>query len=204
MMTNLLSEIAACSNCPLHSSCLPLPPAGSDKAAIMMVGERPDSEADLMREPFAGREGRLLDRLLKEAGLAREEVFLTYVVKCASKEEPSESTIATCKSWLWKEIQALRPRVIVTLGKLPTRLLLKLKKSVALKEVVGRFERVEFMTALVAPWFHPAYILQRGKKVDAATVAFFKEVKEKSASVNTSLDVLAVDSGTHQGRDSAK
>jgi DNA polymerase len=133
-----------------------------------------------MGRPFEGREGRLLKKLLREAGLA--DVYLTLAVKCLPIPAKAvyQCNINACKTWLWKELQAVAPRVVVTLGPIPTRLLLKLKSSFRMQDVVGQFHDVPFMSALVAPWYSPRWVLSHGSKADKQAVEFFKQVKEKS------------------------
>lgn len=134
----------------------------------MLVGDAPDKESELMGEAFAGRQGTLLRKLLHDAGINPGEAHMTY---------------AADKSRLWAELKELRPKIVVTLGVAPTSLLLKLTKSVRLSDFVGTFHRVAYMTALVAPWYHPSYLLQRGKGMAELTVSFFRSVKERIESV---------------------
>jgi len=132
-----------------------------------------------MGEPFLSRDGRLLTRLLENAGLERERCYLTYAVKCApGRTVVTDEHVNVCRAWLWQELRKVNPAVVVTLGKLPARLLLGLKKSVKVGDVAGEFRAVAYMGAVVAPWYSPNHILQRGRAADEEAVGFFKRVKE--------------------------
>ena len=111
----------------------------------MLVGEAPGADEDLLGEPFVGRCGDLLTKMLTDLGIDRENVYITNTVKCRPVEgkknrPPKKEEIQSCKNWLWKEIQEVAPKVIVTFGKVPTSLLLKISKhKLKLGDVVGRF-----------------------------------------------------------------
>jgi DNA polymerase len=148
---------------------------GAAPARLIVVGGTPGDEEDLTGVPFTGREGRLVRRLLDEAGFD-DGVFYTYAVKCRSRGEPTRAEVNECRTWLWQELRATGPTVVLTLGALPTRLLLGLKKSFKLADWTGEFHSVGFMGGVVAPWYAPNHILQNGRKADRAAVEFFKLV----------------------------
>lgn len=128
----------------------------------MLVGEGPGRREDLCGRPFVGRAGRLLDELLAHAGLRREDVYITNVVKhraathAASGHDrpPSAAEIAACRPWLEAQVEIIRPRVIVTLGRHALALFLP---DAAIGECHGcpRPGR----GCMILPLYHPSYAL---------------------------------------------
>ncbi len=135
---------------------------GSIKSPFMMVGEGPGAQEDLEGEPFVGRAGQLLDRILKAINLNRNDVYITNVVKCRppNNRQPSVEEMAVCKTWLEKEIKIVKPLFIVLLG------------ATALKGLVepgGKITRMrgqwlEKNGMLYMPTYHPAALLRDPSK----------------------------------------
>lgn len=148
---------------------------------LLFIGEAPGYEENLMGEPLSGRAAMYLDKMLAAASISKNSISITNISDTQPKEglRLSRGEVAFHKIRLWKEIKALSPKVIVTLGKTPTALLLKLKPTFKLKDVLGQFHTVEYMTATVAPWYHPDYLLNQGAKYDKATLDFLMKVKEQ-------------------------
>ncbi|HEX7900120.1 MAG TPA: uracil-DNA glycosylase [Planctomycetota bacterium] len=96
---------------------------GPGDARLFIVGERPDVQDDRAGEPFVGEEGRLLDRALEAAGLPRDEVYVTQLVKHLKAEPPRPREIRACLPWLEAEIDLIRPDVLVCLGETAARAL---------------------------------------------------------------------------------
>jgi uracil-DNA glycosylase family 4 len=169
-----------CRRCDRRSKCQQVVPGvGPASASIMFVGEVADPEDDLLGRPHSGRAGQLLQvRLLPAAGIDPASCYFTLAVKCAGAAV-REQEVQACRGWLWQELQEVKPRVVVTLGAIPTRLLLRLKKSFKMGDVVGRFHAVDYMSALIAPWYSPGWVLQRGKKDVGEAVRFLISIKEK-------------------------
>jgi uracil-DNA glycosylase len=96
-----------------------VPGEGSASAEVVVVGEAPGANEDAQGRPFVGRAGKLLDELLAEAGLAREEVFITNVLKARppGNRDPRAGEVAHWMPWLEAEVALIRPRVIVPLGR---------------------------------------------------------------------------------------
>jgi len=141
---------------------------GPRSARLMIIGEAPGADEDLLGEPFIGRCGDLLTKMLDECGVGRENTYITNVVKCRPVEgkknrAPTAEEIATCKRWLWGEMKNVNPKVILTLGKTPTGLLLKLKKSFKLADYINKRYQPEYLTASIIPCYHPSYLMQTGK-----------------------------------------
>jgi len=169
-----------CNKCSLRAGCSNVVwGKGLRESKLMFVGEYPNSEDELMMEPFSGRDGALLSKLLVKAGIDRKDCYLTHAVKCKPSQGnlPADDNIEACKSWLWQELKKINPVVVVTLGKLPTRALLKLKKSFKLSDVIGEVHKVDYMSTAITPWYSTSYILQHGKSADTSTVDFLRKVK---------------------------
>lgn len=176
---SLRHQILACNRCPLHARCNHIV-AGKGSGPIMFVGDFPSVEDDLMAEPFVGREGQYLIAALRNVNLDVTKCFLTMMVKCRPEEGvPKAEHIHTCKHWLWEEIKQVKPKVIVPLGKSPTLLLLKLKQSAKLKDVVGRFHDVEYLPCSIAPWYAPGWLMQQGNRMAMATARLLNQAKER-------------------------
>lgn len=168
----------------------PVPGIGPTDSNIMLVGEALGEDESILEEPFVGQCGQFLDAVLQEAELERSSLFVSNVVKCRptrnngrANRPPTDDEIAACKGWLWKELQDVRPEVVVTLGKIPTYTLLNsvLRKSFTLGKVCGQEFKVEYMDSVIIPLYHPSYIMVHGKDKRQLTVDIFKEIKEKYA-----------------------
>ena len=125
----LVKKIAECRRCPLHRSRKnPVPGEGPLDAEVMFVGEAPGKNEDEQGRPFVGAAGSLLNKLLAEAGLRREEVYITNVVKCRppGNRDPTDEEIEACLPYLLEQIRIIRPRVIVALGRHSARTLFRL------------------------------------------------------------------------------
>ena len=124
----------------------------------MFIGEGPGETEDATGRPFVGRAGELLDRMIAGMGLRREDVYIANVVKCRppNNRVPTAQEVATCTPYLHKQIEWIRPRVIVTLGLPATRHLLKTTASMgALRGRWSQWRGINLM-----PTYHPAYLLR--------------------------------------------
>ena len=149
---------------------------GSAAADLLFVGEGPGRDEDLAGEPFVGRSGKLLDRLMwEEVGLTRAECYIANVVKCRPPQnrDPAPKEIEACRPYLAEQIRLIDPRVIITLGNFATKLLLETTKGI--RELRGQvFERGR---ANVVPTYHPAYVLRAGGEAMAEMRADFVRAK---------------------------
>ena len=160
-------QIRACTRCPLwHTRLNAVPGAGPADAAVMIVGEAPGRQEDAQGQPFVGAAGRVLVDLLTEAGLRREEVYITNVVKShptdrkgGSNRAPRRDEVAACLPWLQQQLSIIRPRLIVTLGTHALRAFLPGKK---ITQVHGRPFQHDGLTVL--PLYHPAVALYGVRK----------------------------------------
>jgi len=116
----IAGEIAACRACDLAAGrTRTVPGAGSPAARLVLVGEAPGAGEDAAGVPFVGASGRLLDRLLEQAGLHRAEAFVLNSVKCRPPEnrDPRPAELAACRPFLARQLAALQPVVVATLGR---------------------------------------------------------------------------------------
>lgn len=152
-------EIGDCTRCKLHSGRTNLVfGVGNPEARLMFVGEGPGADEDEQGEPFVGRAGQLLTQIIKAMGFAREEVYIANVVKCRppGNRNPEPDEIAQCVPFLHAQIAAIRPSVIVALGKFAAQTLLQTETPIS--RLRGHFHRVG--EADVMPTFHPSYLLR--------------------------------------------
>ena len=165
----LLKEAArGCKGCDLYlGATQTVFGAGKRAARVMLVGEQPGNEEDLKGKPFVGPAGKLLDRALEDAGIDREEAYVTNVVKHFKWEKrgknrihkkPNAAEIRACLPWLRAELQVLRPRVLVCLGATAAQALLGRDFRVTTERgKVLRSELAEYVVATV----HPSSILRQ-------------------------------------------
>lgn len=146
---------------------------------ILIVGSHSTSEDDLLNTPFAGRAGDLLRSIIDESGVGRDSCHFTNAVKCFTKESNRTPYLDRCKYWLWQEMKAVRPSVILTMGRDPTRLLLDLKKSFKLGEYAYRFHEVSYTEAVVGPTHSPEFVMSNGLRGYARLLDFLREAKRK-------------------------
>ena len=156
---------------------------GRADADLLFVGEGPGEQEDRQGEPFVGRAGQLLTRLIEGMGMTRADVYIANVVKCRppGNRDPQPDEIAACAPWLDRQLEIIRPRVIVTLGNFATKLLLETKEGIT--KLRGRefaFARAGLEATLI-PTLHPSAVLRSGGKALAESRADFVRVKRALA-----------------------
>jgi DNA polymerase len=138
---------------------------GNPEARLMFVGEAPGFEEDAQGLAFVGKAGQLLTRIIEAMGLTRDEVYIANVIKCRPPENrnPEPDEIVACQPFLQKQIETIRPRVIVGLGKFAGQWLLKTAEPISrIRGRLGDYEGIRVM-----PTYHPAYLLRNpGAKKD--------------------------------------
>jgi DNA polymerase len=159
----LYKEAAACERCPLYATRTKVVfGSGNADADLMFVGEAPGQQEDLQGLPFVGRAGKLLDQLLEEVGLARDQVFITNVLKSRppGNRDPQPDEIEACRPYLDRQIELIEPIVICTLGNFATKLLTRSSRGIT--QVRGRPQVHEIggRTLRVYPLYHPAAALR--------------------------------------------
>ena len=159
-LEELRDNIGDCRRCKLHSGRTHVVfGVGNPNAKLMFVGEGPGRDEDLKGEPFVGRAGQLLtDIITKGMALAREDVYIANVVKCRPPQNrnPEADEVASCEPFLKKQIELIRPEIIVALGKFAVQTLLQSK--VPITRLRGNWHT--YMGIKLMPTFHPAYLLR--------------------------------------------
>jgi uracil-DNA glycosylase len=160
-LREISEQIARCRQCKLGTgSARPVPGEGNPQAKVMLVGEAPGFYEDQQGRPFVGPAGQLLDQLLGAAGFARSDVFITNVIKHRppGNRDPEEDEITACDSFLRAQIAAIRPKVLVTLGRYSLAKFIPNVRS--MKDVHGKAFPYEGL--LVCAMYHPAAALHQG------------------------------------------
>ena len=119
-LTDLYNEIQVCQACILSQGRTnAVPGSGPEDAEIMFIGEGPGFHEDRQGEPFVGAAGKYLEELLEQIGIERNDVYITNVVKCRppGNRDPQPDEVSACKTYLDKQIDLIRPRLVVTLGR---------------------------------------------------------------------------------------
>ncbi len=155
----LIRKILTCQACPLYRGrTQAVPGEGNRQARLMFVGEAPGRDEDLQGRPFVGRAGQLLTKIIQAMGFSREEVYIANVIKCRPPENrtPKPDEVKSCSPFLLRQIELVKPKVIVALGKVAVDFLLPGARSMS--EVRGKFG--QFQGIPVMPTFHPSYLVR--------------------------------------------
>jgi DNA polymerase len=158
-LVSLADEIRGCKACPLHRSAKQaVPGEGSAESGILFLGEAPGYNEDVQGRPFVGAAGQLLDQLLAGIGLDRSKVFITNVVRHRPPEnrDPLPEEVAACHVWFERHLAALKPKVVVTLGR---HAMYKFFPGESISRVHGRARKKDGIT--IFPVFHPAAALHQ-------------------------------------------
>jgi uracil-DNA glycosylase len=153
------SEVRACTQCKLHLSRKnAVPGEGPPGAAIMFIGEGPGFHENEQGRPFVGAAGKFLEELLATVGMRREQVFICNVVKCRppGNRDPLPEEIASCAGFLERQIAALQPQLVVTLGRFS---LARFFPGAKISDVHGKARLID--GRLVVPMYHPAAALHQ-------------------------------------------
>jgi uracil-DNA glycosylase family 4 len=186
-MTTTLQELAAtastCTRCRLSAGRTQVVFAdGSPDADLMFIGEGPGYHEDVQGLPFVGAAGQLLNRLLGEIGLSREEVRITNTVLCRppGNRDPLPDELEACRPYLEQHVALVDPKVVCTLGNFATRVILD--RPVAISRVRG--QRFPWQGRMVIPTFHPAAILRSGGDASRA----MQQIREDFTALREALD----------------
>ncbi|UZJ39131.1 MULTISPECIES: uracil-DNA glycosylase [unclassified Prosthecochloris] len=131
---------------------------GNPKAQIVVIGEAPGAEEDAQGRPFVGRSGKLLDKILEAIGFSREDVFICNIIKCRPPENrnPNLDEIQSCMPWLKIQLQLIKPKILLLLGRVAANTVLDNKQSMA--NLRGRILRWNGYDVIVT--YHPAALLR--------------------------------------------
>ena len=159
----LYKEVSKCQRCALYETrTKAVFGAGNADADLMFVGEAPGAEEDRQGLPFVGRAGQLLNELLVEIGLAREDVFICNVLKSRppNNRDPLPGEISACEPWLFEQVRLIEPRVVCTLGNFATKLLTGSPTGITRVRGVPQTHELGGRTVYMLPLFHPAAALR--------------------------------------------
>jgi uracil-DNA glycosylase family 4 len=154
------ADIGDCTRCKLHAQGRKqiVFGVGNPDADLMFVGEAPGADEDQQGIPFVGRAGQLLTKIIEAIGLSRDDVYIANVIKCRppGNRNPEPDEVETCEPFLFQQIDLIKPKVIVALGKFGAQTLLRTEEPIS--RLRGRV--FEFRGAKLIPTFHPAYLLR--------------------------------------------
>ena len=160
---DIRADIGNCTRCPLwegrtkivHST-------GNHQADLMFVGEAPGADEDAQGEPFVGRSGQLLTKIIEGIGMKREDVFIGNINRCRPPDNrtPTLPEAHTCRPFLTREIAVVKPKIIVVMGNTAMKNLLDTKEGIT--KLRGEFQ--DYYGVKVMPTFHPAYLLRDPRK----------------------------------------
>jgi uracil-DNA glycosylase family 4 len=155
------ADIGDCTRCLLHTlgRRQVVFGVGNPNADLMFVGEAPGADEDVQGEPFVGRAGQLLTKIIEAIGLERSDVYIANVIKCRppGNRNPQPDEVATCQPFLMQQIDAIKPRVIVALGTFAAHALLG--SDAPISRLRGQVHDYRGGAKLI-PTFHPAFLLR--------------------------------------------
>jgi len=158
-LESLAAEVRQCTRCPLHlGRTKAVPGEGAENAQIMFIGEAPGFHEDQQGRPFVGAAGKFLDELLASVGLNREDVYIANVIKCRppSNRDPRQEEIEACRAYLDRQIELIKPKVIVTLGRFS---MARAFPNARISRIHGKARKVDGI--IYYPMYHPAAALHQ-------------------------------------------
>jgi uracil-DNA glycosylase family 4 len=159
-LSEIRTDLGECMRCKLHALGRRqiVFGVGNPAAALMFIGEAPGRDEDIQGIPFVGRAGQLLTKMIEAIGLRRDDVYIANVIKCRPPENrnPEPDEVAACEPFLFRQVGAVNPTVIVALGTFAAQALLKTQESIS--RLRGRV--YSYSGAQLIPTFHPAYLLR--------------------------------------------
>jgi DNA polymerase len=156
-------ELGECTRCKLHTGRKTIVfGVGDPHAKLMFIGEGPGYDEDQQGEPFVGKAGQLLNKMISAMNLRREDVYIGNVVKCRPPQNrnPEPDEIEACEPFLRKQIDAIAPRILVALGKFAAQTLLR--SDAPISALRGRWHSYQGIQLM--PTFHPAFLLRSPDK----------------------------------------
>jgi DNA polymerase len=158
------ADLGECTRCKLHGQGRRqiVYGVGNPQAELMFIGEAPGRDEDIQGEPFVGRAGQLLTKMIESINLRREDVYIANVIKCRPPENrsPEPDEIASCEPFLFRQLDAIRPKVVVALGAVAVKALLK--SDAPISRLRGKV--IDFRGSKLVPTFHPAFLLRSPDK----------------------------------------
>ena len=196
---NSLSEIsklvANCQNCQLHHSRVKaVPGEGPANAKIMFIGEGPGFHENQQGRPFVGQAGKFLDELLSVAGLNREDVFITNVVKCRppGNRDPQPEELEACAKYLDRQIELINPKIIVTLGRFS---MAKFFGPVKISQIHGKSKNIN--QRFIVAMYHPAAALHQ-PALKNTLLDDFAKLKDYIAQVSGKKEIKEIQQNNYE------
>jgi DNA polymerase len=159
-LKGIRTELGDCTRCKLHGLGRNqiVFGTGDEHAKLMFVGEAPGRDEDIKGIPFVGRAGQLLTKIIESIDLSRESVYIANVIKCRPPQNrnPEVDEVETCEPFLFSQIDAIKPKVIVALGTFAAQTLLKSTETIS--RLRGKV--YEYRGSSLIPTFHPAFLLR--------------------------------------------
>lgn len=158
-LPEIREEMGDCTKCKLHRGRHNIVfGVGNPEADLMFVGEAPGADEDAQGIPFVGRAGQLLTRIIESIGLQREQVYIANILKCRPprNRDPQPDEVESCEGFLFQQIQAIDPLLVVALGRYAAQTLLQ--TQTAISRIRGEF--YPYRGGLLIPTFHPSYLLR--------------------------------------------
>jgi DNA polymerase len=158
---SIIESIHRCTACELAQNCTQkVPGIGSRQADLLIVGEGPGHDEDIRGEPFVGRSGQLLDRMLAAIGIAREQVYITNIVKCRppNNRDPRQQEAQQCRAFLEAQIEQLAPKVILSVGRVSAHNLLA--SNLPVGKLIQQVHKLPGTEIPLKVTYHPAYLLR--------------------------------------------
>ena len=153
--------IHACQACELAAHCAQkVPGVGDHQADLMIIGEGPGHDEDIKGEPFVGRSGQLLDKMLAAIGIERSQVFITNIVKCRPPDnrDPHVDEVKACDQYLQAQIKQIKPKVILSAGRISAHSLLHTNDPVG--RLIQHMHKLPGSDIPIKVTYHPAYLLR--------------------------------------------
>ena len=193
ILQELADEIKTCPKCRLSETRLnAVPGEGSHRAQVMFVGEGPGENEDKSGRPFVGAAGQFLNGLLQKAGIARDEVFITNIVKCRPPQNrvPLEDEVEACSDYLMAQIAVIEPKFVIPLGGAALKTLL----GADFKITQSRCKIYRKSGILYIPLFHPAAALHNSRLVETlqADIITLRELLDRELREEEITDLSAV------------
>ncbi len=158
-LANLQAQICECKKCELGATRTKFVfGVGNPNAGVLFIGEAPGADEDEQGEPFVGRAGQLLNKIIGAINFKREEVYIANILKCRppNNRRPLPSEVELCEPYLWKQIELIQPKIILCLGMTAAQTLLKTTESLgAMREKIHRYRGIPLMVT-----YHPAALLR--------------------------------------------
>ncbi len=163
-LSRIRAELGDCTRCKLHGLGRRqiVFGVGSPDAALMFVGEAPGQEEDVQGLPFVGRAGQLLTKIIESIGLTRDQVYIANVIKCRppKNRNPEPDEVDRCEPFLFAQVDAIHPKVIVAMGAFAAQTLLR--SDTPISRLRGRL--YDYRGAQLVATFHPAYLLRNAER----------------------------------------